>query len=131
MGVGGECVSWDMQLIELLFQCCMAARIKLPPSHELGHTRVCSGSEISQFMTFFSTNICTVQQLLEDLVQITLHMPVTPTFGGGSQICGQSAPPVKATNGKKLKMLNCKFACISDPTANTMQTAVKRKPIFV
>ena len=31
---------------------------------------------------------------------------------------------MKGTNGKKLKMLNCKFACISDPAANTMQTAV-------
>ena len=49
-----------------------------------------------------------------------------PHFLGGSQICGQSAPPVKGTNGKKLKMLNCKFACISDPAANTMQTAVSR-----
>ena len=47
-----------------------------------------------------------------------------PHFWGGSQICTQSEPPVKATNGKKLKMLNCKFACISDPAANTMQTAV-------
>ena len=47
-----------------------------------------------------------------------------PHFWGGSQICGQSAPPVKGTNGEKLKMLNCKFACISDPAANTMQTAV-------
>ena len=47
-----------------------------------------------------------------------------PHFWGGSQICGQSAPPVKGTNGKKLKMLNFKFACISDPAANTMQTAV-------
>ena len=49
-----------------------------------------------------------------------------PHFWGGSQICTQSAPPVKATNGKKLKMLNCKFAWISDPAANTMQTAVLR-----
>ena len=48
-----------------------------------------------------------------------------PHFWGGSQICGQSAPPVKGTNGKKLKMLNFKFACISDPAANTMQTAVR------
>ena len=47
-----------------------------------------------------------------------------PHFWGGSQICGQSAPPVKVTNGKILKMLNFKFACISDPAANTMQTAV-------
>ena len=47
-----------------------------------------------------------------------------PHFWGGSQICGQSAPPVKGTNGEKLKMLNCKFSCISDPAANTMQTAV-------
>ena len=47
-----------------------------------------------------------------------------PHFWGGSQICTQSAPPVKATNGEKLKMLNCKFAWISDPAANTMQTAV-------
>ena len=31
-------------------------------------TRVWPGSEIYQFMTFFSTNICTVQQFLEDLV---------------------------------------------------------------
>ena len=50
-----------------------------------------------------------------------------PHFWGGSQICSQSAPPVKATYGEKLKMLNCKFACISDPAANTMQTAVQRK----
>ena len=49
-----------------------------------------------------------------------------PHFLGGSQICGQSAPPVKGTNGKKLKMLNFKFACISDPAANTMQTPVTR-----
>ena len=47
-----------------------------------------------------------------------------PHFFGGSQIWGQSAPPVKGTNGKKLKMLNFKFACISDPAANTMQTVV-------
>ena len=47
-----------------------------------------------------------------------------PHFWGVSQICGQSAPPVKGTNGKKLKMLSCKFACISDLAANTMQTAV-------
>ena len=50
-----------------------------------------------------------------------------PHFWGGSQICGQIAPPVKGTNGKKLKMLNCKFACISDPAANTMQTPVVSK----
>jgi len=31
---------------------------------------------------------------------------------------------VKARNGKKLKMLNLKLAWISDPAANTMQTAV-------
>ena len=53
-----------------------------------------------------------------------------PHFWGGSQICGQSAPPVKATNGEKLKMLNCKFSCISDPAANTMQTAVPPPSIF-
>ena len=47
-----------------------------------------------------------------------------PHFWGGNQICGQSAPPVKGSNGKKLKMLNFKFACISDLAANTMQTAV-------
>ena len=47
-----------------------------------------------------------------------------PYFWGGSQICTQGAPPVKATNGEKLKMLNRKFACISDPAANTMQTPV-------
>ena len=47
-----------------------------------------------------------------------------PNFWGGSQICGQSVPLVKDTNGEKLKMLNCKFAYISDPAANTMQTAV-------
>ena len=49
--------------------------------------------------------------------------PLSPLLGG-SQICTQGAPPVKATNGEKLKMLNCKFAGISDPTANTMQTLV-------
>ena len=54
-----------------------------------------------------------------------------PHFWGGSQICGQSAPPVKGTNGEKLKMLNCKFACISDPAANTMQTAVIYKFSFL
>ena len=47
-----------------------------------------------------------------------------PHFWGSSQICTQRATPVKATNGEKLKMLNCKFAWISDPAANTMQTAV-------
>ena len=47
-----------------------------------------------------------------------------PHFWGVSQICGQSAPPEKATNGEKLKMLNCKFAWISDPADNTMQAAV-------
>ena len=47
-----------------------------------------------------------------------------PHYWGGSQIWGQSAPPVIGTNGEKLKMLNWKFACISDPAANTMQTAV-------
>ena len=47
-----------------------------------------------------------------------------PNFWGGSQICSQSAPPVKGTNEEKLKMLNCKFAWISDPAANTMPTAV-------
>ena len=54
-----------------------------------------------------------------------------PHFWGGSQICGQSAPPVKGTNGEKLKMLNCKFACISDPAANTMQTAVYDNKNFI
>ena len=53
-----------------------------------------------------------------------------PHLWGGNQISGQSAPPVKGTNGKKLKMLNCKFACISDPAANTMQTAVTRDFLF-
>ena len=50
-----------------------------------------------------------------------------PHFWGGSQICSQSAPPVKGTNGEKLKMLKCKFACISDPAANTMETVVTHK----
>ena len=50
-----------------------------------------------------------------------------PHFWRGSRICTQSAPPVKARNGEKLKMLNCKFACISDPAANTMQTSVQFK----
>ena len=54
-----------------------------------------------------------------------------PHFWGGSQICGQSAPPVKGTNGKKLKMLNCKFDCISDPAASTMQTAVVKAARFL
>ena len=52
------------------------------------------------------------------------HAWLLPPLLGGSQICGQSAPPGKGTNGKKLKILNFKFACISDPAANTMQTAV-------
>ena len=43
---------------------------------------------------------------------------------GGSQKCTQGTPLVKARNSKKLKMLNLKFAWISDPAANTMQTAV-------
>ena len=48
-----------------------------------------------------------------------------PHFGGGgSQICTQGAPPVKATNGEKLKIINCKSTGISDPAANTMQTPV-------
>ena len=47
-----------------------------------------------------------------------------PHFWGGSQICTQGAPLVKATNGEKLKMLNCKSTWISDPAANTMQTPV-------
>ena len=54
-----------------------------------------------------------------------------PHFLGGSQICTQSAPPMKATNDKKLKMLNCKFAFISDLAANTMQTAVLRDQPFM
>ena len=45
-------------------------------------------------------------------------------FMGGSQKCTQGTPLVKARNSKKLKMLNLKFAWISDPAANTMQTAV-------
>ena len=49
--------------------------------------------------------------------------PLSPLLGG-SQICTQSAPPVKDTNSKNLKMLNRKFAWISDPAANTMQTPV-------
>ena len=47
-----------------------------------------------------------------------------PHFWGGSQICTQGALSLKTTNGEKLEMLNCKFACISDPAANTMQTPV-------
>ena len=41
---------------------------------------------------------------------------------GGSQKCTQGTPLVKARNGKKLKMLNLKFAWISDPAANSRQT---------
>ena len=51
-----------------------------------------------------------------------------PHFLGGSQICTLSAPPVQATNGGKLNMLNCKFACILDPAADTMQTPVLYLP---
>ena len=47
-----------------------------------------------------------------------------PHFMGGSQKCTQGTPLVKARNGKKLKMLNLKFAWISDPAANSRQTAV-------
>ena len=47
-----------------------------------------------------------------------------PHFRGGSQKCTQGTPLVKARNSKKLKMLNLKFAWISDLAANTMQTAV-------
>ena len=54
-----------------------------------------------------------------------------PHFWGGSQICNQGAPLVKATNSEKLKMLNCKFACISYPSANTMQTAVCMRVVRV
>ena len=43
---------------------------------------------------------------------------------GGSEKCTQGTPLVKARNGKKLKMLNLKFAWISDPAANSRQTAV-------
>ena len=46
---------------------------------------------------------------------------------GGSQKCTQGTPLVKARNGKKLKMLNLKFAWISDPAANSRQTAVATK----
>ena len=47
-----------------------------------------------------------------------------PHFRGGSQKCSQSTPLVKARNGKIIKMLNLKFAWISDPAAYSMQTAV-------
>ena len=47
-----------------------------------------------------------------------------PHFMGGSQKCTQGTPLVKARNGKKLKMLNLKFAWISDPAANSRQTAM-------
>ena len=53
-----------------------------------------------------------------------------PHFWGGTQICTQSAPPVKGTNGEKLKMLNCKFGWISDPSANTcIKTPVFKTPV--
>ena len=45
---------------------------------------------------------------------------------GGSQKCTQGTPLVKARNGKKLKMLNLKFAWISDPAADSRPTAVTR-----
>ena len=48
-----------------------------------------------------------------------------PHFRGGSERCTQATPLVKARNGKKIKMLNLKFAWISDPAANTSQTAVR------
>ena len=50
-----------------------------------------------------------------------------PHFMGGSQKCTQGTPLVKARNGKKMKMLNLKFAWISDPAANSRQTAVADK----
>ena len=53
-----------------------------------------------------------------------------PHFMGGSQKCTQGTPLVKARNGKKLKMLNLKFAWILDPAANTRQTAVCNKLII-
>ena len=43
---------------------------------------------------------------------------------GGIQKCIQGTPLVKARNSKKLNMLNLKFAWISDPAVNTMQTPV-------
>ena len=65
VGVGGQTDEWlagvgAMQRQGSWEMGCLGWRLSV--------TRVCSGSEISQFMTFFSTNIRTVQQLLEDLV---------------------------------------------------------------
>ena len=53
-----------------------------------------------------------------------VHEYPLPHFIGGSQKCTQGTTLVKARNGKKLKMLNLKFAWISDPAANTKKTAV-------
>ena len=50
-----------------------------------------------------------------------------PHFWGVAKFAPRVHPRVKATNDEKLKMLNCKFASISDPTANTMQTGVHWK----
>ena len=52
-----------------------------------------------------------------------------PHFRGGSERCTQATPLVKARNGKQIKMLNLKFVLISDPAANTMQTAVPCKVV--
>jgi len=44
-------------------------------SHGLRNTRVWWGIEISQFLAFISSNIFTLQQLLEDPVEILFHIP--------------------------------------------------------
>ena len=49
-----------------------------------------------------------------------------PYVIGGCQNCTQGETPVKATNGKSMKMLTCKFAWISVLAARTMQTAEQR-----
>ena len=95
-------------------------------------TCVWSGSEISKFCTYSSTHKFTVQQLLEGIVLIWMCMNINyPHFMGGSQKCTQGTPLVKVRNGKKLKMLNLKFAWISDPAANSRQTAVLSVLLFV
>ena len=67
------------------------------------HTRVWWQIEISQILAFFSTHISTLQQLLEDLVEILFHISNRyPHFFGGSQKCTQSTPPVKVRNSQKV-----------------------------
>ena len=66
-------------------------------------TRVWWHIEISKFLAFVSNYIFTLQQFLEDPVEILFHIPNRyPHFWGGSEKCTQGTPPVKARNSQKV-----------------------------